>query len=282
MKPSQSELIEDCPYGAGLGIEVGEITDTSATLVLPFRAENSNPGDALHGGCAASLGLVGGHAIARNVLGEEFSTFHTANCQVSYLSAAIGEDVTSTTTLLRRGKQMCFTETTIATADEKPISHVTSLVRGRDDDEPGEPLTARGDKRESDPGAMGPFIGTMPFTKSRRIEVEHMVDGEARIVMPLGDANGDGAGAFHEGAALGLFDTTGAMAAWAAVGPGNHKASTAALQAQVVGSLRADDLVGYGWVVARDDELFWADVEVADAKTQHVHVRGTVIYRIVT
>ena len=109
-----------------------------------------------------------------------------------------------------------------------------------------------------------------------------MVDGEARISMPLGDSNGDGCGGFHEGAALALLDTTGAMAAWAEVGPGNHKASTAALQAQVVGTLQAEDLVGYGHVAARDDELFWVDVEVADAATRRVHVRGTVIYRIVT
>ena len=279
---STREWVETSTFGAGLGVQLDEITDTSARLVLPFRTENSNPGDALHGGCAASLGLIGGHAIARTVLGDNFATFHTANCQVSYLAAAIGEEVHATTTLLRRGKEMCFSETTVTTNEGKPISHITSLVRGRKSDQPTEPMASHGDKGESDPGEMGPFIGMMPFTKARQLNVEHMVNSEARIVMPLGDANGDRGGGFHEGAALALLDTTGAMAAWAAVGPGNHKASTAALQAQVVGSLHADDLVGYGQIAARDGDLFWADVEVADAKTQHVQIRGTVIYRIIT
>ncbi len=278
---STREWVETSAFGAGLGVHLDEITDTSARLVLPFRTENSNPGDALHGGCAASLGLIGGHAIARNVLGADFSTFHTANCQVSYLAAAIGEEVSATTTLLRRGREMCFSETTVTTNEGKPISHITSLVRGRKTDGPAEPMVSRGDKGESDPGEMGPFIGMMPFTKARQLTVEHMVDSEARIVMPLGDANADSGGGFHEGAALALLDTTGAMAAWAAVGPGNHKASTAALQAQVVGSLQAENLVGYGHIAARDGDLFWTDVEVADAQTQHVQVRGTVIYRIV-
>ena len=43
-----------------------------------------------------------------------------------------------------------------------------------------------------------------------------------------------------------------------------------------------DSLVAYGRVADRDGDVFWADVEVADAGTQHVQVRGTVIYRIVT
>ncbi len=275
------EWVETSTFGAGLGVQLDDVTETSVRLVLPFREENSNPGDALHGGCAASLGLIGGQTISRAVLGDAFMSFHTASCQVSYLAAAIAEEVHATTTLLRRGKEMCFAETTVATNEEKPISHITTLVRGRSE-QPVQPLVSRGDGGGNDPGAMGPYVGMMAFTSARQLEVEHMVDSEARIVMPLGDANGDTAGGFHEGAALALLDTTGAMASWAETGPGNFKASTAALQAQVVGSLLCDDLVGYGHVAARDGDLFWADVEVADAKTQHVQVRGTVIYRIVT
>jgi len=276
------EWVETSAFGAGLGVQLSDVTDSSARLVLPFREANSNPGDALHGGCAASLGLIGGHAVARTALGDGFTAFHTASCQVSYLAAAIGEEVNATTTLLRRGKEMCFTETTVATNEGKPISHITTLVRGRNSDEPADTMVSQGDSGAADPGEMGRFIGMMPFTSARQLTVEHMVDCEARIVMPLGDANGDGDGGFHEGAALALLDTTGAMAAWATTGPGNFKASTAALQAQVIGSLQSDDLVGYGRVAARDGDLFWADVEVADATTQHVQVRGTVIYRIVT
>jgi uncharacterized protein (TIGR00369 family) len=276
------DWVETSTYGAGLGVRLTEATAESAGLLLPFREANSNPGDALHGGCAASLGLIGGHVVARTALGDGFTSFHTAACQVSYLSAAIGEDVTATTTLLRRGKEMCFAETTVVTTEGKPISHITTLVRGRTGDGTVEGPETRGDTGGADPGRMGPFVGKMPFTSARQLDVEHMVDSESRIVMPLGEANGDLGGGFHEGAALALLDTTGAMAAWAETGPGPFKASTAALQAQVVGSLDGDSLVGYGRVAARDGDLFWADVEIADASTRRVEVRGTVVYRIIT
>ena len=276
------EWVEDSPYAAGLGVHLEEVTGETVRLALPFREANSNPGDALHGGCAASLGLIGGQAVAQAALGEEMGPFHTAACHVSYLSAAIAEDVVADTRVLRRGKAMVFSETTVHTVEGKPISHVSSLVRGRAGEPSPTPTTAAGDDGASDPGEMGPFIGSMPFTAARRIDVEHMVDSRSRIVMPLGDANADLDGGFHEGAALALLDTTGAMASWADTGPGPFKASTASMQAQIVAPLDANELVGYGRVSQRDGDLFWADVEVADAATQALLARGLVVYRIVT
>ncbi len=276
------EWVEESAFGAGLGVRLDEATDESARLLLAFREANSNPGDALHGGCAASLGLIGGHAVARVALGDEMGPFHTAACHVSYLAAAIGEDVVANTRLMRRGKAMVFTETTVETTEGKPISHVSSLVRGRAGEPSPTPTTAAGDDGSTDPGEMGPFVGSMPFTAARELDVVHMVGGRSRIEMPLGAANADLDGGFHEGAALALLDTTGAMASWAETGPGPFRASTASMQAQVVAPLQADDLVGYGRVSQRDGDLFWADVEVTDAATRALLARGLVVYRIIT
>jgi uncharacterized protein (TIGR00369 family) len=276
------EWVEESPYGAGLGVLLEEASAETVRLALPFLQANSNPGDALHGGCAASLGLIGAQAVARAALGEEMGPFHTAACHVSYLSAAIGEDVVADTRVMRRGKAMVFSETTVHTTEGKPISHVSSLVRGRAGEPPPATAPATGDDGASDPGEMGPFIGSMPFTASRRLTVEHMVDSRARIVMPIGDTNADAGGGFHEGAALALLDTTGAMASWAHTGPGPYKASTASMQAQVVAPLDADELVGYGTVSQRDGDLFWADVEIADHADGALVARGLVVYRIVT
>jgi acyl-coenzyme A thioesterase PaaI-like protein len=80
---------------------------------------------------------------------------------------------------------------------------------------------------------------------------------------------------------LALLDTTGAMAAWAVTGPGAFKASTPAIQAQILAPAPRADLVAYGRNVARDGELFWSDVEVATAKEGRVVARGSVLYRIV-
>jgi uncharacterized protein (TIGR00369 family) len=109
-----------------------------------------------------------------------------------------------------------------------------------------------------------------------------MTGGTARIVLPLRDALCDASGGIHEGAALALLDTTGAMAAWAVTGPGRFKASTPALQAQFLAAPPAEDLVAYGRSVHRDGEAHWCDVEVAGAASRRVFARGTVLYRIVT
>jgi len=274
--------IEDSGYTSALGVEIASLDAGSALLALPFREENSNPGKALHGGCAASLAVVGAHAITRTALGPDSGPWHTAGLQVNYLAAAIGEAVTARAGLLRRGREMCFVEVDVAREDGKPIAHATAAVRARFGAAPAELHRSAGDHGRSEPGPMGPVIGSMPYTAARGLHVEHMTDGTSRITMPASPANADAAGGVHEGAVLALLDTTGAMAAWATTGPGPYKASTPALQAQVLAPPEAVDWVAYGRCVQRDAELLWSEVEVSSAADRRVFARGTVIYRIVT
>jgi acyl-coenzyme A thioesterase PaaI-like protein len=177
---------------------------------------------------------------------------------------------------------LVFSDTLVETAEGKKIAQISNLVRGGSGQASGEDVMARGDDGSADPGEMGPFIGMLPFAAARQLSVEHMAGSRSRIVMPMGDANGDLDGGMHEGALLALLDTTGAMASWAATGPGRFKASTAALQAQITGPPPAGGLIGYGWVVQRSGDLFWSDVEIADAESGRLCARGTVVYRIVT
>ena len=72
------------------------------------------------------------------------------------------------------------------------------------------------------------------------------------------------------------------MAGWAETGPGRYKASTPAIQGQMLAPPPKQDLVAYGRLVQRDADIFWSDVEVAGAGDGRVIARGTVLYRIVT
>jgi acyl-coenzyme A thioesterase PaaI-like protein len=45
--------IEASPYTAALGVRVRALASERVVLELPFAESNSNPGKALHGGCAA-------------------------------------------------------------------------------------------------------------------------------------------------------------------------------------------------------------------------------------
>ena len=274
--------VEGSPYAAALGVGCEAVSEGAVTLVLPYAEQNANPGKALHGGCAASLGVIASQAITRAALGPDAAPLHTAGMQVNYLAAAIGEDVKATGTLLRRGKNMCFVEVDVATLEGKSIAHVTSMVRGRFGAEAAELRVSAGDDGASDPGPMGPHIGKLNFGKARGLRIEHMTDSHSRITMPFTESNADAGGGMHEGAVVALLDTTGAMAAWAETGPGPYKASTPSLQVQVLAPPPKQDLVAYGHVVQRDGDGFWSDVEVAGAGDGRVVARGTVLYRIVT
>jgi uncharacterized protein (TIGR00369 family) len=275
------EWAEGSPYARALGARLESLAEGSARLRLPYRDENSNPGRALHGGCAASLALIGGQVLARSALGAGSGPWHSFALQVSYLAAAIGEDVTAEARLLRRGRELCFVEVDVATAAGKPVAHASTAVRGRFGAESAPLGRAAGDDGAADPGPLGPHIVKTPFIAARGVRVEHMAGGRSRLVLPWRPENADAAGGVHEGAALALLDTTGAMAAWGLVGPGRFKASTPSLQAQLLAPLPAGDLVGYGRVVQRDRELFFCDVGLANARARLV-ARGTVLYRIVT
>lgn len=276
------DWIDKSPYALALGVLCDSIDEDKVSLVLPYAEQNANPGKALHGGCAASLAIIAGQAIARATLGQGAGPFHTAGLQVNYLAAAMGEEVTATGRLLRRGKNMCFVEIDIATREGKSIAHATSMLRARHGATPAELSLAVGDDGNADPGPMGPHISKLNFGKARALDIENMAGGRSRITMPIGTNNADAEGGMHEGAVVALLDTTGAMAAWAETGPGPFKASTPALQAQILAPPSAQDLVAYGRVVQRDVDGFWSDVEVAGREDGRVIARGTVLYRIVT
>ena len=274
--------VEDSPYTKFLGVRLDHLDETSARLVLPYQDENSNPGKALHGGCAASLGAIGGQAVARAALGAPTGPWHTAQMQVSYLAAAIGEEVVAEAELLRRGKELCFVAINVKTREGKPIASITTTVRGRMGAEPTDTAVSSGDHGEADPGPMGPHIGRVPFIGNRGISVEHMTGGTSRLIMPFIEANADSTGGVHEGAVLALLDTTGAMGSWAESGPGPYKASTTSMQLQNLAPAPKADLVAYGRCVQRDNEIFFTDVDVANAGDGRIVARGTVLYRIKT
>ncbi len=273
--------IDQTPYHSALGVSLEDLGPESARLRLAFREANTNPGGVLHGGCAASLASLGAQTVARAALGPDAGPWHVAGLQVNYLAAAREQDVLAHARLLRRGKALCFVEVDVHTEDGKPIAHATTVVRARQGPEPELPRSA-GDDGASDPGAMGPHLGRVPFIGARGIRAEHMTGGTSRLVMPWKHENADLGGGVHEGAVLALLDTAGAMASWARTGHGPYKASTPSMQAQLLAPAPKEDLVAYGRNVQRDDELLWSYVEIATASTARVVARGTVLYRILT
>jgi uncharacterized protein (TIGR00369 family) len=276
--------VEQSAYASTLGVEAAAISDSDAVLHLPFREGNSNPGGALHGGVYASLSIIGAHATARTALGADIGPFHTVAMQINYLSAAINEGVTATARLLKRGKELAFVEVTCTSEAGKDVAQANLMIRGRKGAEALIGPLCTSAVAGDEPGEMGPAITDfVPFIKERGIVIEHMAAGEARLLMPWIDSHGDNSsGGTHEGAALALLDTAGAMAGWAQVGAGPYKASTPTMQAQVLVAPPAQDLIAYARVAYQDNEILYSDVEVAGKDDQRVYARGCIPYRIVT
>jgi len=273
--------IEKSEYARKLGVEIEALAEDAARLRLPFRDANTNPGHVLHGGVAASLVAIAGGAVARATLGAEAAPFHAAASQVTYLAAAKAEAVVARARRLRAGKELCFVDVSIATADEKAIAQGLLVVRGRFGAAPPDMAKTAGDDGAAEPGPLAPHIERAPFMAGLGLRIEHMAGGRSRIRLPWQPANGDADGCTHEGAVLALLDTTGAMAAWAVTGPGPFKASTPALQARLLAPAPAAELVAFGRCLHADGEAFFSEVEVAGAQSGRVHARGTVLYRIV-
>jgi uncharacterized protein (TIGR00369 family) len=273
--------IEKSEYARALGVEIDALAGDAVRLRLPFREGNTNPGRVLHGGVAASLVAIAGGAVARATLRPEAAPLHSSGLEVTYLAAAKEEAVVAEARRLRAGKELCFADVAIATADGKPIAHGLLAARGRFGAAPAETPLAAGDDGAARPGPLGPHIEKAPFMAGLGLRIEHMAGGRSRIRLPWRAANGDAGGGAHEGAVLALLDTTGAMAAWAVTGPGPFKASTPALQAQILAPPPGEELVAFGRCAHRDGEAFFCDVEVAAAATRRVCARGTVLYRIV-
>jgi uncharacterized protein (TIGR00369 family) len=113
--PSRREIIRQfvpqSPLVAHLGLRLESIGTDEATLVLPFRAELATMDDIVHGGAIASLIDTAGMA-ASWASDEEPESLagSTVTLNVSYLTAARGQDLTAHAAVLRRGRSMVFSE----------------------------------------------------------------------------------------------------------------------------------------------------------------------------
>lgn len=274
------DWVDQSAYCQALGLTLDSLDDSRAGLVLPFREANANPGNALHGGVAVSASVSAAQAVARQVLGAESGPWHCMDLQINYLAAAIGEDIRAEATLRRRGKELCFVAVEVSGAEGKPIAQSVVAVRGRQGRPAVERPLAGGDDGEHEPGFIADRLAANPFISGRGIAIELMREGRVRLVMPWQESNASRDGGVHEGALLALLDTAGAMCSWSVTGPGRFKASTPSIQAQILAPCDAVDLVAYGRVACRDNEMFWNDVEVAEKASGRLIARGTVLYRI--
>jgi uncharacterized protein (TIGR00369 family) len=287
---------EAMPYARSLGIRVERIAPERVRLRVPYKDENSNPGKALHGGVAAStIGIAGALAAWTGFRPSPALEASTLDLSVSYLAAAIGEDIVAEAAVLRRGKEIVYSEVDVRNDAGKAIAKGLVTYRGLDGAlQP--PAASR--QREVVPDAVVPAppagggaedvptlartIVSVPFMARLGLTITYMREGRARITMPYDPAHGDGAGALHEGALAALIDTTGAMASWSITGIDfRYKASTVGIHVSYHARAVGESVAAVAQTLRRNNEIFLNEVAVRGATSARLLATGSVTYRIV-
>ncbi len=287
---AQAARFERAPYNASLGIRVEAIALDRVRLRVPYKDENSNPGRALHGGVAASTINVAGALAAWTAIDErpELET-GTLDLSVNYLAAAIGEDIVATAEVLRRGKEIVYSEVDVRNDAGKRIAKGLVTYRAFDvASVPRAPERQRGCVAQLPAAATYQLIKhargfvAVPFIARLGIEVDHASDGQAVLRMPFKTENGDLGDAVHEGALAALIDTTGALASWSITGLNfAYKASTVGIHVSHHARARREEVIAHARTLRRNNEIFLNQVTVSGRDSGSVVATGSVTYRIV-
>jgi uncharacterized protein (TIGR00369 family) len=281
---------ECTPYNQSLGIRVESIELDRVRVRVPYKDDNSNPGRALHGGVAASTINIAGVLAAWTGIEErpELET-GTLDLSVDYLAAAIGEDIVATAEVLRRGKEIVYSDVDVSNDAGKRIAK--GLVTYRAFDVATVPA-ARQRQRETTPSL--PAAAThqlvqhargfvmVPFIARLGMQADHASDGQAVLRMPFKTENADADGAVHEGALAALIDTTGALASWSITGLNfAYKASTVGIHVSHHTHAVREEVVAHARTLRRMNEIFLNQVTVSGRDSGRVVATGAVTYRIV-
>src|SRR5438445_12970050 len=115
--------VAGAPYCARLGVVVEAIALDRARIRVPYKDENSNPGRALHGGVPASTIDIAGVLAAATGLGDgPVFDAGTLDRSVDHLAAAIGEDIVAVAEVLRRGKEIVYSDVDVRNDAGKRIA----------------------------------------------------------------------------------------------------------------------------------------------------------------
>ena len=117
------QFIPSSPLVRHLGLRLESIGDDEATLLLPFRPELATMDDVVHGGAIASLIDTAGMAATWSDDSEpESLAGSTVTLNVNYVSAARGQDLTATASVVKRGRNMVFSEVRVTEPDGRVVA----------------------------------------------------------------------------------------------------------------------------------------------------------------
>jgi uncharacterized protein (TIGR00369 family) len=126
-----SKVIALTPFMRHLGMELVEAGDGYAKVRLRFQKENTTAADALHGGAIGSLidttGAMAAWTTAEIATPKYFGS--TVGVNVNYLSAVIGQDCVAEGRVLKRGREIIYSDVRVTDVAGKLCAQGTVVYR---------------------------------------------------------------------------------------------------------------------------------------------------------
>ena len=126
-----SRSIGYMPFAAHLGMEFVEGGDGWIKLRLPFKKENTTYANALHGGAIASLIDTTGSMAAwtTSEIGNRRYIGSTVAVTVNYLSGVLGTDCFAEGRVLKRGKEIIYSDVRVTNPEGKLCAQGNVIYR---------------------------------------------------------------------------------------------------------------------------------------------------------
>lgn len=126
-----AKVIEVMPFARHLNMAFVEAAPGRVKLALRYQDENSTAAKALHGGAISALidttGAMAAWTTAEIATPRYFGS--TVGINVNYLSAAIGEDIYAEGRVLKRGKEIIYSDVRVTNAAGKLLAQGTVTYR---------------------------------------------------------------------------------------------------------------------------------------------------------
>jgi uncharacterized protein (TIGR00369 family) len=130
MREAVPKTMLSTPYLSWLGLGFDRYEPDDVVMRLPFRAELTNDGTYYHGGVvAAVLDTAGAAAAWSNHDFNKGVRASTVSMSVQYVGAAKKSDLVCHGRVVRRGKELTFTEITATDATGAVVAHAVQTYR---------------------------------------------------------------------------------------------------------------------------------------------------------
>jgi uncharacterized protein (TIGR00369 family) len=124
------QLMFKTPYIEGMAMVPEEWSDEMVRIRLPFDPRLSNDGRVFHGGAIASLmDTAGASSVWAGHDFDKGAKAATVNMAINYLGATYQKDLVAEARCVKRGKELAFSEISIADTDGKAVASGTLVYR---------------------------------------------------------------------------------------------------------------------------------------------------------